>query len=83
MQDGDLDNYVRARGGQLLPEDIIMLKFVQICLAVHYIHSKVSLHSISSCHVPFTTHADAPSVYRTSIPAGLKHLDLPALLQYS
>ena len=51
VQDGDLDNYVRARGGQLLPEDTIMLKFVQICLAVHYIHSKVSLHSISSCHV--------------------------------
>ena len=43
MQDGDLDKYVRAQGGQLLPEDTIMLKFVQICLAVHYIHSKVGL----------------------------------------
>ena len=43
MQDGDMDKYVRAQGGQLLPEDTIMLKFVQICLAVHYIHSKVSL----------------------------------------
>lgn len=45
MQAGDLDNYVKARGGQLLPEDTIMLKFVQICLAVHYIHSKVGFHS--------------------------------------
>jgi len=43
MQDGDLDRFVKARAGQLLDEDTIMLMFVQICLAVHYIHSKVSL----------------------------------------
>ena len=43
MQDGDLDRFVKARAGQLLDEDAIMLMFVQICLAVHYIHSKVIL----------------------------------------
>ena len=41
MQDGDLSNYLKAQGGQLLPEDAIMLHFVQICLAIQYIHSKV------------------------------------------
>ena len=41
-QDGDLSNYLKAQGGQLLPEDAIMLHFVQICLAIQYIHSKVS-----------------------------------------
>ena len=42
MQDGDLSNYLKAQGGQLLPEDAIMLHFVQICLAIQYIHSKAS-----------------------------------------
>ena len=47
MQDGDLSNYLKAQGGQLLPEDAIMLHFVQICLAIQYIHSKVN--SIRCC----------------------------------
>ena len=59
MQDGDLSNYLKAQGGQLLPEDAIMLHFVQICLAIQYIHSKVS--SIRRCRPhtpadPFQTH---------------------------
>lgn len=51
VQDGDLDKFIKARTGQLLPEDTIMLKFVQICLAVHYIHSKVSLLSCSCMNI--------------------------------
>ena len=47
MQDGDLSNYLKAQGSQLLPEDAIMLHCVQICLAIQYIHSKVS--SIRCC----------------------------------
>ena len=50
VQDGDLDKFIKARARQLLPEDTILLNFVQICLAVHYIHNKVSLLSGSACH---------------------------------
>lgn len=49
-QDGDLDKFIKAQARQLLPEDTILLNFVQICLAVHYIHNKVSLPSGSACH---------------------------------
>ena len=78
MQDGDLDKYVRAPGGQLLPEDTIMLKFVQICLAVHYIHSKVSLHIMCSCHFPFHN-LHCCSFGLQSLPALLNALDLSAV----
>jgi len=53
MQDGDLDRFVKARAGQLLDEDTVMLMFVQICLAVHYIDSKVKPPAIiaDACHL--------------------------------
>ena len=41
MQEGDLDSAIKKYKGYL-PEDDIMLKFVQIALALHYTHSKVS-----------------------------------------
>ena len=42
MQEGDLDSAIKKYKGYL-PEDDIMLKFVQIALALHYTHSKVRL----------------------------------------
>ncbi len=42
MQEGDLDSAIKKYKGYL-PEDDIMLKFVQIALALHYTHSKVGM----------------------------------------
>lgn len=56
LQEGDLDSAIKKYKGYL-PEDDIMLKFVQIALALHYTHSRVRLLcvSLSSC-TPHTTH---------------------------
>ena len=40
-QEGDLDKLVRGRQGALLSEDKVMLKFVQLCLALQHVHGKV------------------------------------------
>lgn len=50
MQDGDLGGFIKAQGGMLMSEDMIMLKFVQICLAVHYVHEKVPLKSLGNAY---------------------------------
>ena len=42
VQEGDLDSAIKKYKGYL-PEDDIMLKFVQIALALHYTHSKVGM----------------------------------------
>ncbi|DBA79173.1 hypothetical protein WJX77_004780 [Trebouxia sp. C0004] len=42
-QEGDLDSAIKKYKGYL-PEDDIMLKFVQIALALHYTHSKGIIH---------------------------------------
>ena len=34
---------LKKRGGKLLSEDEIMLKFVQICLGLMHVHNKVAL----------------------------------------
>lgn len=44
-QEGDLDSAIKKYKGYL-PEEDIMLKFVQIALALHYTHSKVWIHSL-------------------------------------
>ena len=41
LQEGDLDSAIKKYKG-FLPENDIMLKFVQIALALHYTHSKVT-----------------------------------------
>ena len=41
MQEGDLDKLVRGREGALLSEGEVMLKFVQLCLALQHVHGKV------------------------------------------
>ena len=35
LQEGDLDSALKSHGGRYLAEDEIMLKFVQIALALH------------------------------------------------
>ena len=42
LQDGDLATLLKKRGGKLLSEDEIMLKFVQICLGLMHVHNKVA-----------------------------------------
>lgn len=50
LQEGDLDTYLKKRGHNYIPEDEIMLKFVQIALALHYIHGKVCrCHGMGMC----------------------------------
>ena len=43
LQEGDLERWLRARSGVLLSEDEVMLKFVQLCLALQHVHSKVGI----------------------------------------
>ncbi|NXR59155.1 NEK3 kinase, partial [Rhadina sibilatrix] len=42
--DGDLMQKIKHQGGNLFPEDTILHWFVQMCLAVKYIHDKRVLH---------------------------------------
>ncbi len=42
LQEGDLEQWLKARDGKLLGEGEVMLKFVQLCLALQHVHSKVS-----------------------------------------
>ena len=41
VQEGDLATLLKKRGGKLLSEEEIMLKFVQICLGLMHVHNKV------------------------------------------
>lgn len=41
VQDGDLDLVLKRRGGKPIPEDDIMQMFVQICMGLDHVHSKV------------------------------------------
>lgn len=40
-QEGDLDLMIKKRNGAHMAEDEIMMKFVQICLGLLHVHSKV------------------------------------------
>lgn len=41
---GDLGRLLKAQAGRLLPEEDVMIKFVQVCLALHYMHARGVLH---------------------------------------
>ena len=41
---GDLYNKINKQRGRLLPENVILTFFVQICRAVQYIHERKILH---------------------------------------
>ena len=41
FQEGDLEKMLKARGGALLPEGQLMMKFVQLCLGLQHVHGKV------------------------------------------
>ena len=41
LQEGDLDSFLKNQNGQFLGEDEVLLKFVQICLGLQHVHSKV------------------------------------------
>ena len=43
MQRGDLERFLKQQKGELLTEDELMLKFVQLCLALHHVHAKVRI----------------------------------------
>lgn len=43
-EEGDLAGYLKNKGDQLLPENEVMMKFVQVCLALQHVHSKGILH---------------------------------------
>lgn len=68
MQEGDLDSAIKKYKGYL-PEDDIMLKFVQIALALHYIHSKVKLLLLAFCCLPCTSFLIWPG-------AAIRHVSL-------
>ena len=53
VQEGDLDLFLKKQNGEFLDEDTVLLKFVQICLGLQHVHSKVNLlfvHPGSSSH---------------------------------
>lgn len=41
LQEGDLDSYLKKQEGCYLDEEEVLLKFVQICLGLQHVHSKV------------------------------------------
>lgn len=41
---GDMDQRIRSREGEFFPEDVILDWFVQLCFAIHYLHSRRILH---------------------------------------
>ncbi|KAL1521461.1 hypothetical protein AB1Y20_021123 [Prymnesium parvum] len=41
---GDVHGLLKARGGELLPEEQVLEYFVQLCLAMEHVHSKRVLH---------------------------------------
>lgn len=49
MQEGDLDGYLKNQNGELLSEDTVLLKFVQICLGLQHVHSKAGFRSHWTC----------------------------------
>ena len=54
-QEGDLSTYLKQRGGQYLDEEEVMLKFVQICLALQAVHSKARLSGLSVLSAAYCT----------------------------
>jgi serine/threonine protein kinase len=43
-QHGDLNTYIRKQNGKSLIENFIWKVFIQLCLGVHYLHSKNIIH---------------------------------------
>lgn len=41
---GDLYNRINRQRGKLMPEDLILTYFVQICRALQFIHDRKILH---------------------------------------
>lgn len=41
---GDLQSFIKKQGSKLFSENFIWKLFIQICLGVHYLHSKNILH---------------------------------------
>ena len=41
---GDLETFIKRQNGKALTENIIWKIFIQICLGLHYLHSKEILH---------------------------------------
>ena len=41
LQEGDLELFLKGQNGVHLPEDLVLTKFVQICLGLQHVHSKV------------------------------------------
>lgn len=63
VQEGDLEGLLKGRGGSLLSEDDVMLRFVQLCLALQHVHSKVAPQAAAprdrglACQKPCISHA--------------------------
>ena len=41
---GSLGDYLKASGGEHLPEDVVLSLFLQLCLAMNYIHANGIMH---------------------------------------
>ena len=73
---GDLHNLLKqtSASGRLLPEDLVIDYFVQLCLAMKHVHDRKVLHrDIKSQNIFLTQNKKASSCTRLTrrLPAGL------------
>eukprot|EP01063_Lacrimia_lanifica_P008880 TRINITY_DN1595_c0_g6_i1.p1 TRINITY_DN1595_c0_g6~~TRINITY_DN1595_c0_g6_i1.p1 ORF type:complete len:952 (+),score=413.99 TRINITY_DN1595_c0_g6_i1:166-3021(+) len=60
---GDLGQRIKGRQGRLMPEDQILHIFVQLCLAVKYLHDKHILHrDLKTQNIFLSSHKQQPVV---------------------
>lgn len=52
LQEGDLDSWRKKQGNVYLPEETIMIIFVQICLGLLHIHSQACPSGSPCCAWP-------------------------------
>ncbi|KAA0161244.1 hypothetical protein FNF28_05123 [Cafeteria roenbergensis] len=62
---GDLEKTLQKRRGRLLPEDMVLDWFIQICLALKYVHNRKILHrDLKPANIMLSTSGSGPPVVK-------------------
>ena len=67
-----MERFLKQRKGELLSEGELMLKFVQLCLALHHVHAKVRLAWQGWDAVSYMTNVATARLELTA-PVGVQH----------